>query len=109
MKTTTANLKQQDILGNGDRSSDRETSTAIFKHWGHKFGVCSIFATVPAMLLSNIPKARADEAKKSEVSVAGPTVRLLERPNKSFSNPALLKRQSKFRLPHQASFDILAA
>src|SRR5437868_6446869 len=101
MKTSNANLKRQDILGDGDRSSDQETLTAIVKQWSHKLGVCSIFATVPAMLLSDIPKARAEEPKKSEVSVAGRSMRLLERLNKNSSNPALLKRQSKFRLPHQ--------
>jgi hypothetical protein len=109
MKARIANSIVLDTPGNGDRSPDRETSTAIVKQWGHKLGVCSIFATVPAMLLSNIPRARADEAKKPEVSVAGPAARLRERPNKSYSNPALLKRQSKFRLPHQGSFDIRAA
>ncbi len=110
MKTTTANLKQQDILGNGDRSSDREILTAILKQWRHKLGVCSIFATVPAMLLSDIPKARAEEPTKPEVSVAGRTTRLLERVDQSRSNPALLKRQSKFLLPHQKeSFAMLAA
>src|SRR5258706_10290846 len=110
MKTSTTNLKRQDIPGDGDRSSDRETSTAFLKHWRHNLGVCSIFATVPAMLLSNIPRARAEEAKKPEVSVAGPTARLLERLNKNSSYPALLKRQSKFRLPHQkGNFDLLPA
>ena len=101
MKTSTANLKQQDIIGNGDRSSDREILTAILKQWGHKLGVCSIFATVPALLLSPIPKARAEEAKKTEVSVAGPTTTFLGRLNKNSSNPQLLRRQSKFLLPHQ--------
>jgi hypothetical protein len=44
------------------------------------------------------------------VSVAGRTARLLERLNKNHSSPELLKRQSKFRLPHQkGSFDMLAA
>src|SRR6266571_3487365 len=110
MKTTTANLKQQDILGNGDRSSDREILTAILKQWRHKLGVCSIFATVPAMLLSDIPKARAEEPTKPEVSVAGRTTRLLERVDQNRNHPALLKRQSKFLLPHQkGNFAMLAA
>src|SRR5207253_7065543 len=66
MKTTTAHLTRQDIPGNGDRSFDRQTSTASLKHWRHNLGVCSIFATVPAMLLSHIPKARAEEVKTPE-------------------------------------------
>src|SRR5258706_9197215 len=101
MKTSTTNLKRQDIPGDGDRSSDREPSTASLKHWRRNLGVCSIFATVPAMLLSHIPKARAEEPEKPEVSVAGPAARVLEGPNRNYSNVALLKRQSKFRLPHQ--------
>ena len=101
MKTSTANLKRQDILGNGDRSSNQETLTAIVKQWSHKLGVCSIFATVPAMLLSDIPKARAEEPEKPEVSIAGRTARFRERLTENSSNAQLLKRQSKFRLPHQ--------
>jgi hypothetical protein len=53
------------------------------------------------MLVSDIQKARAEEVAKPEVSVAGRGTRLLERLNGRLSNPALLKRQSKFRLPHQ--------
>jgi hypothetical protein len=109
MKTTTANLKRQDILGKGDRSSDRETFSAILNHWTHKLGVCSIFATVPAMLLSNVPTTRADTTKQTEPSVAGRSTRSPVRLNSIRSNPALLKRQSKFRLPHQnGSLDIMA-
>ena len=110
MKSKTANLKRIDILGNGDRSSDQEILAAILKQWRQKLGYCSIFAVVPAMLVSQVQGARTDEAKKPEVSVAGRTTRLLERLNKSCSNPALLKRQSKFLLPHQkGSFDMQAA
>ena len=62
------------------------------------------------MLISDVQKARAEEATTPAVSVAGRGTRLLERLNRSSSTPALLKRQSKFRLPHQkGSFDILAA
>src|SRR5438128_7220133 len=62
------------------------------------------------MLGSQVQGARSDEAKKPEVSVAGRTARLLNRLNMSFNNPALLKRQSKFLLPHQkGNFAMLAA
>ena len=62
------------------------------------------------MLVSDAQKARAEEATEPEVSVAGRGARILERLNRSSSNPALLKRQSKFRLPHQnGSFGMLVA
>src|ERR1700738_1960554 len=101
MKTKTENSKRLDILGNGDRSSDREIFNVTLKQWRRRLGYCSIFAAVPAMLVSHISRARADEAKKPEVSIAGRTTRLVETLNKNGSNPALLKRQSKFLLPHQ--------
>jgi hypothetical protein len=110
MKAKIANPRRLDILGNGDLSSNRESSTAMLKQWRQKLGYYSIFATIPAMLVSHVQEVRADEAKKPEVSVAGRTASLRERLNKNYSNPALLKRQSEYRLPHQkGSFDMLAA
>ena len=110
MKDQIENSRHLDILGNGDRRSDQEIFTATLKQWRQRLGVCSIFATVPAMLLSHMPKVPAQEAKKPEVSVAGRTTRLLEKLNKTYSGPALLKRQSKFLLPHQkGNFAMLAA
>ena len=109
MKTKTANLMGLDILGNGDSSSNRESLTAMPKQWRQKLGYYSIFATIPAMLVSHVQTTRADGAKKPEVSVAGRDARILERLNMGRSNPQLLKRQSKFLLPHQkVSFDMLA-
>lgn len=108
MKTKISNLRRLDILGNGDCSSDREILTARLRWWREKLGYYSIFAAVPAILASHMSEARSDEAKKPEGSVAGRTVRLLERLNKNCSNPKLLKRQSQFLLPHQTgSFDLL--
>ncbi len=110
MKTKIANLRRLDILGNADCSSHREILTAMLKQWRQKLGYCSIFAAVPALLASHISEARPDEGKKPEVSVAGRRERFLERLNLSCSNPALLKRQSEYLLPHQkGSFDLLAA
>ena len=61
------------------------------------------------MLVSQVQGAWADEAKKPKVSIAGRTISPLERLNKNRSNPTLLKRQSKFLLPHQeGNFDVLA-
>jgi len=110
MKAKIANLMGLDILGNGDLSSNRESLTAMLKQWRQKLGYYSIFATIPAMLVSQVQATRADGAKKPEVSVAGRDARLLERLKMGRSNPQLLKRQSKFLLPHQkGSFDMLAA
>ena len=58
MKDQIENSRHLDILGNGDRRSDQEIFTATLKQWRQRLGVCSIFATVPAMLLSHMPKAQ---------------------------------------------------
>ncbi len=108
MKTKTANFRRLDVLGNGDCSSDREILSATLKRWRKKLAYCSIFAAVPAILASNTSEARSDEVKKPDANVAGRTARLRDRLNNSTSNPALLKRQSQFRLPHQdVNFDTL--
>jgi hypothetical protein len=110
MKTKIANSRRLDILGNGDCSSDQEILTAVLKRWRQKLGYCSIVAAVPAMLVSHVPEARSDEVKKPEVNVAERTARRLGKLKMNFSNPALLKRQSEYRLPHQnGSFDTLDA
>jgi hypothetical protein len=90
-----------DILGNGNCSSDQETLTAILKQWRQKLGYCSIFAAIPAILASHISEARSEDAKKSEATVAEQSERFLERLNITGTNPALLKRQSEYLLPHQ--------
>jgi hypothetical protein len=109
MKTETANLKGMDILGDGDCSSGQEILTAMLKRWRQKLVCCSIFAAIPAVLVSHISEARSDEVKRTEASVAGRVARSLEKLNIRGSNPALLKRQSEFRLPHQkGSFALLA-
>ena len=110
MKTETANLSRLNILGNGGRSSDREIFTATLKQWRRKLGYCSIFAAVSALLASQVQvqEARSDAATKPEGNVAGRDARLRERLNMT-SNPALLKRQSAYRLPHQkGNLDTLA-
>src|SRR5688572_5553532 len=112
MKTQISNLKRLDIVGNADCSSDRDIFTAALKQWRRRLGYCSIFAAVPAILISHISEARSDEAKKPEVSAVGSRgrgARLVEKLNIRDSNPALLKRQSEFRLPHQkGSFEMVS-
>jgi uncharacterized protein DUF4214 len=99
MKST--NAKQRDIFGNGGSSADREIFTAIPKNWRQRLGYCSIFATIPAMVISNVQAARTDETSPAQASVPGAGARVRERLNLSRSNQALLKRQATFRLPHQ--------
>jgi len=104
MKSTTAKLTQLDILRNGECSPDRDIFTGTLKHWRRKLGYCSVFAAVPAILATHITEARSDEVKRTEASAVGYRgrgARLVEKLNMSGSNPALLKRQSEFRLPHQ--------
>jgi hypothetical protein len=108
MKAEKANSRQLDILGNGHRS-DQEIFSSVLKQWRKKLGYCSIFAAVPAFLASQLHVARSAEIQKPAVSVAGAGARLPKKLNMSFNNPALLKRQSEFRLPHQqGSFDTVS-
>ena len=109
MKTQISNLKRLDIVGNGECSSDRDIFTVMLKQWRQNLGYCSIFAAIPAILATHISEARSDEVKRTEASVAGRTARHLANLNKSISKPALLKRQSEYRLPHQkGNFGMLA-
>jgi hypothetical protein len=95
MKAKIANLSRLDI--------------GTPKQWRQKFGYYSIFAAVPAILASHVSAARSDEATKPEAIVAELAARVPENLTVSCSNPALLKRQSGFRLPHQKdSFSMLA-
>ena len=89
MKTKTANSRRLDILGNGDRSSDREIFTAMLKRWRQRLGYCSIFAAVPAILASHVSEARSDEAKRPDASVAGRTARRLEKAEDELQQPGI--------------------
>jgi hypothetical protein len=110
MKAKRTNLRQMNVPGNDDLSSNRESLNARLKQWRQRLGYCSLLAALPAMLVSDTQKTRAEAATEPEVSVPGRGARLLERLNRSSTNPALLKRQSKFRLPHQmGSLNMLAA
>jgi len=109
MKPEIASVSRLNITGSVDPPSDREILTAVPKQWRQTLGYCSIFAAIPAILATQVSEARSDEVKRTEASVAGQNARLPEKLNKKISNPALLKRQSEFRLPHQKStFDTLA-
>src|SRR6478672_3387897 len=101
MKAQTASPRHLDILGNANRLSDREIFTAVLKRWRQKLGYCSLLATVPTVLVSQVSEARSETIKKPAASVAERTARRLERLRMGLINPALLKRQSAFLLPHQ--------
>ena len=110
MNAKRTNLRQMNVPGNDDLSSNRESLNARLKQWRQRLGYCSLLAALPAMLVSDTQKTRAEAATEPEVSVPGRGARLLERLNRSSTNPALLKRQSRFRLPHQmGSLNMLAA
>jgi hypothetical protein len=109
MKSTTTNSRQLDILGNDLHSSAQEILTATLKRCRQNLGYFSIFATLPALLFSNIPEARTEGVKPTETSAAGKAARSQER-LKAVKTTELLKRQSRFRLPHQnAGLDNIAS
>jgi hypothetical protein len=88
-------------LGTGSKSAE-EIFSSVLKRWRQRIGYCSILAAIPATgLSSHVSEARSDGMKKPNVSVAERVAKRPPRLNMSFSTPALLKRQSDFRLPHQ--------
>jgi hypothetical protein len=101
MKNQTAKLSRLDIPGGGECLSERDIFAAAVKQWRQRLGYCSIFAAIPAILATHVTEARSDEVKRTEAVVPGRGLRLLDRLSVNRSNPALLKRQSEFRLPHQ--------
>lgn len=107
MKTKITNSKRLDILGNGN--SDREVLGSVLKQWRQRLAYCSVFAAIPALLSSQVTGAHSQETMKPEANVAGRGARFFAA-LKTCSNPALLRRQSEFRLPHQkGNFAALAA
>ncbi|HKR60726.1 MAG TPA: hypothetical protein VJS64_13480, partial [Pyrinomonadaceae bacterium] len=110
MKTPLSQSRRLDILGDGDRSSERDVLATLLRQCRQKLRYFSIFAAIPAMLGLQIPEARADETKKPERNVAGEGVRFFAGLSPRYSNPVLLQRQSAFRLPHQkGNFTMTAA
>jgi hypothetical protein len=100
MKTKTANSRQLDIPGNGSHQSAPETLAATLKRCRQSLGYFSIFATLPALLLPNIHEARTEDSKRTGATAPEDKAKLRQRLNAG-KNSDLLKRQSKFRLPHQ--------
>jgi hypothetical protein len=70
------------------------------KPWRQRVGYSSLFAAIPAVLAAPLGEAHSEvpkplEANVTELSGGGQGL------NPKFGNRALLKLQSKFRLPHQ--------
>ena len=106
---TTEKLSRMDMPQNGIQLSNHEFLAASLNHWKQKLGYCSMFAALPALVVSHVPAASFNELREPQRRVAEQQW-LREKINKSYSTPALLKLQSKFRLPHQrANFNLLAA
>src|SRR5215470_332651 len=106
MKEEIANLTSSALV------SDQELVSTKPKQSRHRIGYYSMIAAVPAMVVSNIPEALAlpDGPTKIEPSVAEQNRRLPRKQKLDARPPALLKRQSAFRLPHQRdSVSTLAA
>src|SRR5437016_8661688 len=104
MKTKTANSRQLDIHGNGSQQSAPGTLAATLKRCRQSLGYFSIFATLPALLLPHIHEARTGDIKRTGPTVPEDKAKLRQRLNAG-KNSNLLKRQSKFRLPHQNNFN----
>lgn len=107
MNAKTTNLSRMSIQHDVDLSPKRELLTSTLKEWRYKFGCYSIFAVFPAVLASSVTEVGSEKAKEPEPSVAEQTARRPMRLSLSCSTPALLKRQSRFNLPHQnANFNV---
>jgi len=79
MKSTTTNSRQLDILGNGSHQSAQEILTATLKRCQRSLGYFSVFATLPALVLSNIHEARMEDIKRTGATVPEGTARSSER------------------------------
>src|SRR5262249_43613537 len=100
MNPAIPNSRQLDFLGNGQKS-DQEIFSSVLKEWRQRFAYWSVFAAVPAVLVSNLPAARSEGTEKPRPTIPRPAARLRERLEMNGGRRALLKRQSEFRLPHQ--------
>ena len=109
MEAKTINSKQLDVLGNRYRS-DREVFSSVLKHWGKRLGYCSVFAAMPAVMATQLADASSEATSKFDPTVVKERERIAKRLNLRRSSPALLRRLSKFLLPHQSgNLNLLAA
>jgi hypothetical protein len=111
MKTTTTESKQIDILGDGSRLSAGEVLATLLKQWRKRLGYFSVFAAAPALLVSQVQEAPADDdTKRPEATAADRAARFFKKLNLNGNNRQLFRRQSGFLLPHQRNnFALLTA
>ena len=103
MKTDTTKFHRAHISGD-TRRSDQEIFSSVLKRWQQRFRYWSIFAAVPAVLVSQL-NAPPVEGKRSETSVTGSDATPPRKMNLNGGTRSLLKRQSKFRPPSQNGDD----
>jgi hypothetical protein len=104
MKTKVKDLKRPNFLVTGNSLSNQEIFTASLKRWWQNLGYYSMFTALPAIFASlSAQEARAEEdSDKPEMRPsAGREGSLLEKLNKRYSKPELLRRQSSFLAPPQ--------
>lgn len=100
MKAHDSGVTDLDIVGSRTSFSAQQILASSVKHWRRRLGYCSVFAAVPALLVSPVDSAPSKDAKQIEPNRAMQRQRrqLL---NWNLGSPSLLKRQSDFVLPHQ--------
>jgi hypothetical protein len=109
MKAKTAYSMGLDVLGNRKSRSNRELVTAALNSWRQKLVYFSMFAALPGILALEQQEARAEEVNSSEPTVPGKNVKIVKASNGRHLSPEFLKRQSRYRLPHQpGSFDMVS-
>ena len=108
MKSITRDSGQLDTAGNDRHPSAQEILTATLKRCRRSLSYFSIFATLPAVLLPNIPEARTENIKRTDTTVPEDKAKLRQRLSAGKTSD-LLRRQSKFRLPQQNSSGLFLA
>ncbi len=110
MRTRNTNVKSPNIFGIRGSHSSRLTLNAMLNNWRKNLGYFSMFAASPAILASNIQEEPLNQTTKPESAIAGPRAEAGKILNKFKSRPEFLKRQSRYRLPHQkGGVDLIAA
>ena len=89
-------------------TSNKEPLTSLLRAWSEKLGYYSLFAALPAILGTPAAEIRAAGVIEPPGLTAEPAGRVNQ--NRSDSEAALTRRQSRFGLPHQiGKFDLVSA
>ena len=98
MNEKSRNFTAAEILGD-TQSSNRHGFSSKNRNWYQTFGYCSVFAVAPVLLATPLTPMRSDSSKTETPNVGESGTK---RGKLSVGrNNELLKRQSRFRLPHQ--------